>query len=97
MPSVCFSTSTKPRKKLMAVFSSPKKTVHFGQRGASDYTIHHDDERKERYLIRHRAREDWEDPRTAGALSRWILWGPSTSLTENIELFGRRFGLDVSC
>ena len=32
--------STRPDKKLMAVANG--KTVHFGQKGASDYTLHKD-------------------------------------------------------
>ena len=49
--------------------------VDFGARGYEDYTMHRDAARKEAYLRRHRAREDWTDPRTAGFWSRWLLWG----------------------
>lgn len=85
--------STRAGYKLMAVFDKPRQTIHFGQAGASDYTQHGDKERRARYLARHRAREDWDNPRTAGALSRWILWGGSTSLRSNIAAYKRRFGL----
>ncbi len=72
---------------------SNHKTVHFGQKGYSDYTVHGDDKRKEMYLARHKANENWNDPTTAGALSRWILWGNSRSLTVAIEQFRKRFGV----
>ena len=49
------------------------KTTHFGQRGASDYTQHGDNERKKRYLVRHQARENWNDYKSAGSLSRYLL------------------------
>ena len=39
------SKSTRPDKKLMAVANG--KTVHFGQKGASDYTLHKDAARKD--------------------------------------------------
>ena len=71
--------------------SGREKQVKFGAAGMSDYTIHHDPERRRRYLERHRGSEDWAKPDTAGALSRWILWGPSTSFKENVDLFKRRF------
>ena len=93
---VVIKRSTKPNKKLMAVFTKDdkrKKTVHFGQAGAPDYTITKDKEQRKRYLDRHRARENWNDPQTAGSLSRWILWGNSTSRRENILSFKRRFNL----
>ncbi len=49
--------STKEGKKLMAVFinkdTNRQKTTHFGAKGMSDYSIHKDKERRERYRKRH--------------------------------------------
>jgi hypothetical protein len=87
--------STRSEKKYMAVFEQPNgrtKTVHFGAAGMEDYTTSKDEERKERYLSRHRAREDWAAPETAGALSRWILWNKPT-LSASIADYRRRFSL----
>lgn len=72
----------------MAVFDN--KTVHFGQKGASDYTQHKDDKRKELYINRHKANENWNDPYSPGALSRWILW-EKKSLSEAISNYKRKF------
>lgn len=80
--------------KFVATFSQDsgrEKHVRFGAIGYEDYTQHHDPERRRRYLERHRGNEDWNRPDTAGALSRWILWGSSTSLRENEMMFRRRF------
>lgn len=80
-------------KKLTAVFYEDNKkikTTHFGAEGMSDYTINKDDKRKERYLSRHRARENWNSPMTAGALSRWILWNKKTR-SGSIKDFKNRF------
>ena len=89
--------SDKPEKKLKAVFlnltTGRTKTTHFGARGMSDFTIHKDEERRKRYLARHgRGRENWNDPTTAGALSRWLLWNRPT-LAASIADFVQRFGL----
>jgi len=88
--------STNDEKKLMAVFTYPDgktKTTHFGARGMSDYTKHGDKERMERYVDRHdNGREDWADPTTAGALSRWILWN-KPSLSASFNDFKKRFNL----
>jgi len=79
---VVIKKSTKPEKKLMAVFSSKDssrtKTTHFGQRGASDFPSHKDEARKQLYLDRHRKRERWDKPTTAGSLSRYVLWNKPT-------------------
>lgn len=84
-------------KKLTAIFHDRvhdrTKTVHFGAVGYEDYTTHKDPKRKERYLERHgRGREDWDDPTTPGALSRWVLWNKPT-LRASIADFKRRFRL----
>tara|TARA_R110002126_G_C10065467_1_gene462076 strand:+ start:90 stop:389 length:300 start_codon:yes stop_codon:yes gene_type:complete len=89
--------SNKPNKKMMAVFLNVKtgrtKTIHFGSAGMSDYTINKDPERRKRYLDRHRKNENWNDYQTAGSLSRWILWGDTTSIQKNIKNYKSKFNL----
>lgn len=83
-----------PAKKYDAVFTfgdGHTKTIPFGDARYEDYTEHHDPIRRERYLKRHNINEDWSDPITAGSLSRYVLWGESTSLKDNIKEFKRRF------
>ena len=65
----------------------------FGQRGYSDFTKHKDVTRRSRYLHRHKGMgENWNDPTTPGALSRWVLWNKPT-LRGSIKDFKRRFSL----
>jgi len=67
------------------------KTTHFGS-DMSNYTIHKDDERKQRYLARHRANENWDDYMSAGSLAKHILWNkPTISASYNDYL--KKFGL----
>ncbi len=94
---VIIKKSTNPKKKLMAVFYLHKggrkiKTTHFGQAGAPDFTTTKDEERKKRYLTRHKANENWQDYKSAGSLSRWILWDKSTR-SASIKAYKRRFNL----
>ena len=86
---IIIKRSSKPDKKYMAIIDD-KKTVHFGQAGASDMTQHKSEERKNRYIDRHSKRENWNDPMTAGFFSRWILWNKPT-ITESIRDTNRRF------
>lgn len=96
--SVEIKNSPSKDKKHVAIFYDKEgkkvKTTHFGAKGMSDYTINKDPERKKRYIDRHRAREDWTDPRSAGALSRYILW-EYTSKPRAIKEFGKRFNLKI--
>ena len=83
-------TSTRADKRLMATFANGK-VVHFGQRGGQTYIDTGDERKRTAYLARHKSRENWDDPYSAGALSRWLLWGDSKSLDVNHDTFMRRF------
>jgi hypothetical protein len=69
-----------------------RKTIRFGAFGMSDFTKNKDEARKQRYLDRHRARENWNDILTKGAWSRWLLWNKPT-ITESLADVKSRFGL----
>lgn len=78
-------------KKLRATFSDGTHT-DFGYKGMSDYTKHKDSARKQRYIARHKKREHWNSPKSAGALSRYVLWN-KPSLRGSISDYKRKFGL----
>lgn len=79
--------------KYVAVFDDGDHTA-FGALGYEDFTTHRDIRRKKLYLARHKKRENWDDPKTAGALSRWILWNKAT-LRESIESYIKKFGMHI--
>lgn len=86
--------SPKPEKKYRAHFSDGTHT-DFGAKGMQNYggvgkERHLDKERKKRYLSRHKSRENWNSPKTAGSLSRWILWNKDT-LRKSITDYKKRF------
>ena len=80
---IIISKSNNKNKKFDARIDG-KKTVSFGSAQHSDFTKHKDPERKQRYIDRHRKREDWSDPTTAGFMSKNLLWNKKT-LTESIQ------------
>ena len=80
--------------KLVAKFDDGK-VVKFGALGYDDFITSGGDTRKKKsYLARHRANEDWTDPKTPGALSRWILWNKPT-LDESIEHYIKKFRMHL--
>ena len=79
-------------KKDIPTCGRTEKLVSFGAKGYSDFTQHKDEERKERYLLRHKRIENWNDYTSPGALSRWILWNKPT-LKESIADFKNRFNI----
>jgi len=96
MVSVTIKKSTNEKKKYMAVFydeSGKKiKTQHFGASGMTDFVKSKDEERKKRYLSRHRKNENWNDYMSAGSLSRYILWNLPT-LRASISNYKNKFKL----
>ena len=85
--------SNRKDKKYMII--TPKfKVIHFGQRGADDFTTTNDEKKKDLYLKRHVVRENWSDPNTAGFWSRFLLWHKKT-LIESIADIEKRFGLRI--
>lgn len=78
--------------KYVAIFDNPPQRISFGALGYEDFTTHGDTKRKQAYLRRHRRNEDWNDPRTAGALSRWILWN-KPSIRDSFEDYIDRFDM----
>ena len=93
---IIISKSPKPLKKYVATITNDGiiKDVYFGAAGFQDYTIHKDDERKQRYIRRHEKREKWDDPLTAGFWSRWLLWNKKT-LEESIDDINERFNINA--
>jgi len=87
--------STRAGKRFMVTFSNGK-TVHFGAAGGRTYIDHGDEKKKNAYIARHGAskRENWDDPYSAGSISRWLLWGKHKTLGENHADFMRRFGVN---
>jgi hypothetical protein len=97
MTRLTLKRATDGKHKWVAVFrddDGEQHNVPFGAAGMTDYTLSKDPLRRANYLSRHRSRESWSNPQSAGALSRWLLWGDSTSLQTNLAAFKRRFSLE---
>lgn len=83
-------------KKYTITSSAGTGSVSFGAKGYQDYTMHKDPARKERYIARHAARENWSSTgtNTAGFWSRWLLWNKPT-LDASIKDVEQRFGVKI--
>ena len=58
------------------IITKSGRKILFGAVGYSDFTKHRDDDRKQRYINRHKNKENWTKSGidTAGFWSRWLLW-----------------------
>lgn len=84
--------SNKKDKRFMVIFNNGKK-IHFGLRGGLTYIDHKDKKKRENYIARHKVREDFDNPYTAGSLSRWLLWGDFTDLEKNHKAFMKKYNV----
>ena len=97
--------SSNSAKKWTAIFmvDDKEKKVDFGQNNYRDFVLINDKDSKfylpklvdrnvvkASYIRRHEKNENWNNPLTAGALSRFILWNKK-SLNASIRDFKRRF------
>ncbi len=83
-------------KKYRAHFNDGKHT-DFGAKGYENYggvgtERHLDEERKKRYIERHKKNEDWKDPKMAGTLSRYVLWNKQ-NFRASVQDYKKRFNL----
>lgn len=96
MKLISVKKSDKPLKKFMALFKKDDgktKKTYFGASGMDDYTLTKDKDARERYRKRHAKDLKTNDPTRAGYLSYYLLWGDSTSLSQNIKDYKKRFKL----
>ena len=99
--------SSNQSKKWDAIFmiDGKEKKVSFGANGYRDYTLINNKNSKfylpkildrnvvkDSYIRRHEKKENWNNPLTAGALSRWILWDKKT-LNSSIKSYKKKFKL----
>lgn len=92
MNNYMLKNSSRKDKKYMLVNPQGKK-IHFGAAKMSDYTIHKDDVRKDRYIARHQKNENWDEI-NPGSLSRYILWNKKT-LNESIKDYEKLFNIKI--
>ena len=88
--------SSRKGKKYMVRKISTRSYIHFGDSRYQDFTQHHDEDRRQRYLARHRARENWTKSgiNSAGFFSRWLLWS-ERSLNLAIKKVESSFGIKI--
>jgi len=105
-PLIYLYTSDKAKKKFSAFFPTSKKVIHFGGKGYRDFTLMNDkksvhylsskkerDSVKDRYRARH-AKDDIDNPETAGSLSMEILWS-SPTLRGGMRNYAKKFSYKV--
>ena len=83
--------SPNPLKKYRALFNNGRHT-DFGASGYDDYITSKSEVKKRASLARHRVNENWQDPYSSGALSRFLLWNLPT-LEASIADYNRRFSV----
>jgi hypothetical protein len=94
-PVYLITKSSRSDKKLMVTLPDGTK-IHFGQTGYSDYTLHRDKARRERYINRHYKHEKWNKSgvNTAGFWAYWILWNKKSVKSSAINT-SKKFGIRI--
>jgi hypothetical protein len=79
------------KQKYYIITKSGRKVL-FGAVGYSDFTKHKDEDRKQRYISRHKNNENWTKSGidSAGFWSRYLLWNKPT-INESYKDIKNRF------
>jgi hypothetical protein len=82
--------------KLYNTETKKMNTVKFGAYGMEDYTMHKDKKRKQLYIQRHKANEDWtkDGINTAGWWAFHLLWSKPT-IEESLKALIKRFNVKI--
>ena len=78
------------------IITNSGRKIYFGAAGMSDFTIHKDVARKQRYIDRHRKNEDWSKSGvdTPGWWSYKFLWSyPTKEAYNHIKKDLKKWGL----
>ena len=92
------SDNAKKKYKIVLHYDDGKtKTLHIGQAGADDFTKTGDVEQKNRYIGRHKKRENWNKSGidTAGFWAKYLLWNKST-LSESKKYIESKFSVKIN-
>jgi len=93
MKLITVKPSSKPDKKLVATISNGRtKRIHFGSKGSTTFINGASIEKKNAYIQRHKVNENWNEV-NPGSLSRFLLWGNSRNLKNNINSYKNKFNL----
>lgn len=92
------SPKSEKRFKVIVEDDKRKKTIHFGSgkpAGKGAFIDHKDPKIKDAWEARHKVREDWNDPFTAGFWSKWVLWNKET-LEDSIEDLEKKYSIEIN-
>jgi hypothetical protein len=92
MDIIIITPSPNPKKKYRVNIQGEK--IDFGATGYSDYTLSKNKQKRDAYIARHKVRENWNNPFTAGFWSRWILWN-KPSLMGSIKDLAKKMNIKI--
>lgn len=89
-------TKSNLKDKKFSIYTPNGKKIDFGAKFYSDYLIHKDPKRRERYILRHQKRENWNKSGilTKGFWAYHILWNKPI-LEESIRDTEKRFNINI--
>ncbi len=84
------NVSPRKDKKLVFKMKNPERTIHFGSKNSRTYVEGATKQQRLNYIKRHKVRENWNEI-NPGSLSRFLLWGDSVLISDNLDAFLKKF------
>lgn len=100
MEAYIYSSDRKDKRYTVFLFNRHEDymiaSIDFGSKNGDTFIDHRNNKKRENYIARHsKLNENWDDPKTAGFWSRWLLWEKPT-LKEAKENITKKFKINFT-
>jgi hypothetical protein len=93
MDTYLLKKSNRKGKRFVIIMEDMKH--HFGSDVGKTYIDHGDLKKKEAWISRHRVNVNWNNQHSGIYFSRYLLWGDSKSLKNNIKLLEKKLNVKI--
>ena len=93
MDTYLLKKSNRKGKRFVIIMQDMKH--HFGSDVGKTYIDHNDLKKKEAWISRHRVNVNWNNQHSGIYFSRYLLWGDSKSLKNNIKLLEKKLNVKI--
>lgn len=93
---VVLSKGSNKGKRFRVTMNFPNLHHHeFGSDVGSTFIDGRSEKEKKAWVARHKKNKNWDNPHSGAYYSRYLLWGPYTSLLKNIKALEKKDGIKI--
>jgi len=95
MDTYILKKSNRKGKRFVMEMPSLKHSHHFGSDVGKTFIDHGDEKKKSAWIARHKQDKGWNNKHSGIYFSRYLLWGDSKNLNENIKSLEKKLNVKI--